>query len=425
MVKGTVTPIIALVVIAVVGIITISFQSYLPAQTKPVQPSTIPRLGNLCVGEENCKDFCLYNRGSCEEYCRSQPENELCQKLLATKTYTQPQNTLQSNVTQTSEETCTSNPKPVFTSPFTDITKIEWISQIGSNALYNPGSQARSYVAVKKGEMAPVYAPVNATLTRIHYSNKNYPTLVRPEYRLNFQVSCEVGFAYDHIITVVDKLKEQAPQIPAEGRNEGAEVSIPVHAGELLGHTSGTVQAGSWDFLFLNTAREAPHINPARWISDQSKYADCPYDYFTDDLKKQYYLLIQKPENAPETCGPLVRDIPNTIAGYWFQGSANETHGARFGIYDAEHFVEFFLTKENTPFFIINSTSSSRIFGRDNNPSRIVPEAVTIGKSACYHDSEKNSHAYLKLLSSEELALVAGEGSCPSSFPQDYEVFVR
>ena len=78
--KGISTAIIALVVIAVVGIITISFQSYLPAQTKPVQPSTIPRLGNLCAGEENCKDFCLYNRDRCEEYCRSQPENELCQK---------------------------------------------------------------------------------------------------------------------------------------------------------------------------------------------------------------------------------------------------------------------------------------------------------------------------------------------------------
>ena len=425
MAKGISTAIIAAVVIAVVGIITISFQSYLPAQTKPVQPSTIPRLGNLCVGEENCKDFCLYNRDRCEEYCRSQPENELCQKVLALQNFPQPQKIPQNKESEKPQETCISNPSPLFTAPFTDITKIEWISQIGSNALYNPGSQARSYVAVKKGEMAPVYAPVNATLTRIYYSNKNYPMLVRPEYLLNFKVSCEVSFAYDHIITVVDKLKEHAPQIPAEGRNEGAEVSIPVNAGELLGYTSGTVQAGSWDFLFLNTAREAPHINPSRWSSYHSKYADCPYDYFTDDLKKQYYSLIQKPENASETCGPLVRDIPNTIAGYWFQGSANETHGSRFGIYDAEHFVEFFLTKENTPFFIINSTSSSRIFGRDNNPSRIAPEAVTIGKSACYYDNEKNSYAYLKLLSSEELALVAGEDSCPSSFPQGYEVFVR
>ena len=80
MVKGTVTPIIALVVIAVVGIITIYFQSYLPAQIKPAQPSSIPQLGNLCTGEDNCNIFCENNFSRCNEYCRSHPENELCQK---------------------------------------------------------------------------------------------------------------------------------------------------------------------------------------------------------------------------------------------------------------------------------------------------------------------------------------------------------
>lgn len=44
------------------------------------RPMTSPsenNLGNLCSGEENCKEFCLNNKGQCEDYCKGK-ENELC-----------------------------------------------------------------------------------------------------------------------------------------------------------------------------------------------------------------------------------------------------------------------------------------------------------------------------------------------------------
>ena len=50
-------------------------------QATPQTSSSAPRLGNLCLGEEECISFCQNNRGRCEEYCKSNVENELCQQL--------------------------------------------------------------------------------------------------------------------------------------------------------------------------------------------------------------------------------------------------------------------------------------------------------------------------------------------------------
>ncbi len=368
-------------------------------------------LGSLCSGEEECIEFCLDNLGQCEIYCTGK-EDELCGIIF-------PVDNAQKAETNALGANCVSNPNPVFTHAFTDDTKISEISQIGSNAFYNPGSQARSYVSVKEGENTPVYAPTDAKITRIHYSDKNYsfisPGFIRPEYRINFEVSCEVEMAYDHILNITNKLKEYAPQVSASGRNDGIAVSIPVQAGELIGYTSGSFPGRAFDFVFVNKARLAQHINPARWTTDNSKYADCPYDYFTDDLKNKYYTIIQRPIGSSLTCGPLVRDIAGTISGYWFQGNADESRGNRFGIYESKHFVEFVLAREGEPFFFV----------RDTSPSRISPKTVTSGNSACYYDDEKNTYAYLKMLSTEELGLATGNGRCPSSFPTQYETWAR
>ncbi len=419
-----------LIVLAVAGAIFALFMIFVSLQNKTstntdtfsLFPSRSQGLGSLCASEAECTAFCHDNLKQCEKYCHGRGDL-LCQKMFPPETYTPPQDispssslqpTPQNTTPKKPEQNCVNNSSPLFTHSFIDISKISWISQYGNNAIYNPGSQARSYVAVKKGESTPVYAPVNATLIRMHYSNKNYPGLVRPEYRLNFQASCEVSFAFDHIISVVDKLKEQAPQTPAEGRNDGNEVTISVQAGELLGYTSGTIQAGSFDFVFLNTARPHQYLNPARWHTENSIYIGCPYDYFTEDLKQQYLALIGI-EKGVRSCGPRVQEIPSSVFGYWFQGNATETNGPRLALYETSHFVEWTIIKD----------SESPTAFRDSNGGRTAPDTITEGKSACYYDKERKAYLYLKMLPNDRIALVSGTGSCPSSFPQEYEVWMR
>lgn len=379
-------------------------------------PSSFPPggLGNLCSGEEECRDFCQNNRGQCESYCRGK-NNKLCRIIFSDKDRQQTGNNVNG------KENCVSNPNPVFTSAFTDNTKIRDISPIGGVALSNPGSSARSYVSMKpetaNSGMVPVYAPVDSILQRITYANRNLGTWgIRPEYRLDFQVSCEVKYVFDHLADVADKVKVLAPKIPADSTQTRDSVSLAIHAGELVGYTNRNFIEGNWDFMVLNTANEEIYINPLRWSSEHSLYGVCPYNYFIPELKEKYYSLIQKPRNAEKSsCRTVSRDVPGTLAGGWFQGNSNENDGSRLVVASNINMVDFEIVRDN----------QQRFFARDTNGGVIMPETITVGKSVCYYDNEKNNYVYLKLLSEMEMGLAMGSGACPSIFPAEYEMWVR
>lgn len=360
-------------------------------------------LGDLCSGEQECFSFCQNNRGQCEEYCKGR-EDELCQIIFPPGA--------EDNRDVQQKENCINNPKPVFTHAFTDITKLSEISRYGNNALYNPGSQARSYVVVREGESTPLYAPTNVTITRIYFSNKNYTQFdeefIRPEYRIDFTISCEVKAAYDHIISLSEKLQPFAPKVPAPGKNDGVAVSIPLQAGEIIGYTSGGFPGRAFDFFFLNYARKAEHLNPERWTTDHSLYMDCPFNYFPEELREQYLALIPEVKGVRD-CGPNFREVPNTLLGYWFKGNAAETQGNRFGISAGKHFVEWTLIQE----------TESPIAYRDHDVTRIDPETITEGKSVCYFDSDRNVFVYAKMLPEDNVAIASSTGACPSTFPED------
>lgn len=369
-------------------------------------------LGKLCSNEADCASFCQNNRGQCENYCNDNSENELCAVIFSLED--------SGEGIKIEQQDCVSNPNPVFTHTFTDIDKLSEISRYGNNAFYNPGSQARSYVVVKENESTTVYAPTKVTVVRIYFSDKNYSQFfgrefVRPEYKIDFEVSCEVKPAYDHLVGLSEKLLPYAPQASAPGKNDGVVVSIPLQAGEVIGYTSGGFPGRAFDFYFTNHAREEEHINPSRWISDHSKYMDCPYDYFTDELKQRYIALIPERKGVSD-CGPNYREVPNTLLGYWFQGNATENNGPRFSLSASKNFVEWTIILGN----------EAPIPYRDNDANRIDPETITEGKKVCYHDSDRSTYVYTKMLPNDKIALVSGIGACPTTFPEERaEVFER
>src|SRR3989344_6856212 len=173
---------IALAMIGIISFVFFVYQAMQEPSSETTQDSKIRQhipeqqsfsLGSLCSSESECQAFCLNNRGLCTSYCDKNPANKLCLTLFDPKAPSP-------SLSQDKKSNCISNPAPVFTHPFTDISKISQISQYGNNAMVNPGAQARSYVSVKEGESTPIYAPVNATLTKITYSNKFYTNLTRP-----------------------------------------------------------------------------------------------------------------------------------------------------------------------------------------------------------------------------------------------------
>lgn len=390
------------------------------AEVQEPLPSTSNNgLGTLCYGKEECISFCLKNRGRCEDYCKGNLYNELCKIVFPPESKTSGN---ERNEPNEPKPACVSDTKPIFTIPFTDLSKIYHITPIGN---IKAGSQSRSYIFVKRlGDgskmLAPLYAPTNATLFGLVYAYRGDKSKgARAEYRLDFRVSCEVTFAFDHISQISDRLRQFAPSVPAENTRRDTEINVPVIEGELLGYTDGGLAGGAWDFILFNYQKEVFHINPARWTSEHNKYADCPYDYFTEDLKKQYYSLFasaggEKSQNP--TCRSASRDVEGTLSGGWFKDSATDSEGSRLLVGSDFSTVDLVIDEGNPL-----ATGSVLSIRHQNAP--IKPEDVKVGESVCYSDG--TNHAFLKLLTEMQMGADIGPGSCPGSLSSNHDIWER
>ena len=85
---------------------------------------------------------------------------------------------------------------------------------------------------------------------------------------------------------------------------------IFIKGGEVVAITKGVPKSGWWDFGLLNknnnnqlpkriAKMKFPEAETKAQEVERFGFADCPYDYFTEDLKKAYYKKISK-----KRCGP-------------------------------------------------------------------------------------------------------------------------
>ena len=321
-------------------------------------------------------------------------------------------------VNEQSPANCQPNDRPVFTASFTDIDKLARISPIGGIMV---GSQSRSYVGMKKdgndfSTLSPVYAPVDSKLVGIVYAWRGDKAAGVAEYRLDFQVSCEVTYSFDHIPQLSDKLSKLAPEKPADNTYDNPITPVPVEAGEQVGFTRRGL-----DFFLFNRAKKVEYINPKRWTLDHSTVADCPYDYFTDELKQKYYSLFTSAGGfVPDvkTCRSASRDVAGTLAGAWFQGDATDRQGAHLYIADDFNTVDMVRMPQNR-----NYDGSPTDQLRDVNPSK-NPDQVKVGESVCYSDNTR--FAYFQVIDINKMKVFIASGTCPSVEPNSgYEIWER
>lgn len=322
------------------------------------------------------------------------------------------------------EGNCQSGPVPKFKAEFTDLEKINAINPIGG---VGGGSPGRSYIGVKKGVETTLYSPTDMVLENIIYAKRpkdpmhSLSDTGKGEYGLYFRLNCDSTLLFDHIDKVSDKILKVSPKEPSESsRVENPPVNLEIKKGELLGYTDGTPQARTFDFLIIDRSKPTTHINPKRWEWEQAVYAQCPYDYFTDELKEKYYKKIGEsaeisgtPTFTPaENCGTLSHDKLGTISGGWFKGESTDTKGEFLNIATATKPIKR----------VDIAVKKDGLFGADSvmhdYSPKVFPEDVKVAQEVCYYDSNQNWWLYVKLVSEKELSFARGTGSCPASFPQ-------
>ncbi len=319
---------------------------------------------------------------------------------------------------------CRSDPAPLFTHPFTDLSMITFISPIGT---VTHSVVPHSYVWIGSGPSGgvpevPVYAPVDSRLTSAAYYSQlmldqSGEWVDIAQYALSFEVSCEVSYRFAHIDRVAEVLAAAMPAEPADS-SRGVEVRPPVQlrVGELIGYTAGTIGAHNWDFGVYNRAAPNQFANQARYETTgdlgTALYANCPYDYFTPDLRDQMYALL--PEGG---CGSASRDVPGSLAGTWFAKLTSEDFRAGPSLavglshVPGGHFV-----------VVVSEGAGIRVY--PGEPTFVEPALVT--EEHCYQGSSTpTQYAFFRLLSDLELAVAFGEGTCPLEFPQAYKAYYR
>ena len=331
-----------------------------------------------------------------------------------------------------SDAGCVSNPNPVFTSHITELDNISFIIPTivsSGNWLKN-----RSYLIVAEvngsAPELPVYAPVDATLTSItNYLGKMTDrTTGQPfdlaQFDIRFQVSCEVGFMFDHVGRLVEPLASLAnPEPAADTRDAAVYTALDVKAGQLLGYASGTVPAHTWDFIVTNSTVTNSFANQARYETQGELvtllHNDCPYRYFPEGIGNEYLAFFGGWNGGVVGAGdcPGSPDLAGTISGAWFKTPFDPSAGSFF-------VPDWGVVVVMTPDGAVDANSgSATVRTHTDGPTSVDPKTVTT--SHCYEDAYASRYAFLELVSEDVLAAAFGDGTCPASLPASHTLYYR
>lgn len=298
-----------------------------------------------------------------------------------------------------------SNPNVNFTHAFTDLGAIAHIEPLGEIQIGHNFS-AHTYVFIKpEVTEVPVYAPVDMDLVNVTFDGT--------DYQLMFRASCEVVLRYGHITNPVSEIRN-AVTSQGIGLFDSRTPSLrSIAAGALIGTTSGTIQAKSFDFGVYHAERELTFLNNDRFHPVETfKYASCPYDYYTSDLKNQMFGLFgPKPLAQPLNCrGP--RGKLGTIAGPWFDTEevfSMPYHG------QTEFSPLLIATALDGTVKIVRGTESEVHRISSGNATYADPEMVST--EHCYELSA-GGYFYFQLQVDGTLRVVREtSGVCPAEFP--------
>ncbi|HJM89683.1 MAG TPA: hypothetical protein QF624_08660 [Dehalococcoidia bacterium] len=246
----------------------------------------------------------------------------------------------------TTDGGCVSNPQPVLTQHYTDLTQIDFINPTivtSGNWLKNRQYHKIVTDSANDAPEVPLYAPVDSVAIGItHYLAQmvafDGTASELPQLEVRFEVSCEVSYWFDHVSRLVEPFASLASPEPArDTRGAMVPIRLEVKAGDLIGYTSGTAPARVWDFVIVNSTVTVQFANQARYVGTGDLqtilHSVCPVDYLAPELRAAYTALYGAWDGRlPGIACDTQSDVVGTIAGGWFLTPFTDTTG--FGIAD-------------------------------------------------------------------------------------------
>lgn len=193
----------------------------------------------------------------------------------------------------TSPGVCADTSPPVLVADITEFGKIRKITAPGSPS--HEGPKGHSFIWTEK-ERVPVYAPLDAVFDSGSYSKDNAESPAQYLLFFTTKENCNFQFKFDHIDEPIAAISAELPRMSAvsDSRTSPAGHRIEFKAGDLVGYTKGTAQAGNWDFGLYNI-KEKGVLAVEHNSYGMHGYAVCWVDYYAGEKQAAYRALLEGP----------------------------------------------------------------------------------------------------------------------------------
>jgi hypothetical protein len=315
-----------------------------------------------------------------------------------------------------------------FTTTPVDLSEVREITPLGN--LGPPGHTFptdHTYLHIGEhgsGKAFDLFAPADVHITSVSWGKGNTDDPI--DYTIYFALCKDVIGYYNHVKTTSEELNKITDKIECEKYSVQAEDSCTkillekVEEGTLLG-TVGWKQ-GNFDFGLIDLRKELNFINPERHPT-RTRYIQCAYDYYREDLQKQFFDLIKREDE--QQCGVTMQDVAGTLKGAWFHESADEEYVVEWDVYLA--FVndnEFPDVQVVSIAGIFTDPSKFKFFPKDSGTvNREFSQVTTDGKIYCYQaeqvgksfETKPTGKILVQLIDDESLKIEHQTGSCSGS----------
>jgi hypothetical protein len=280
-----------------------------------------------------------------------------------------------------------------------------------------------------------LYAPADVHITMISWG-KGF-TQDPIDYTIYFALCKDVIGYYNHVKALSENIEAITDKIDCEDFGTQAENSCTkilleeVSEGTLLGEVG--YKQGNFDFGLMDLRKELDFVSPERHPT-RTKYIQCPYEYYREDLQKQFFDLINR--EGTQKCGLTMQDVPGTLKGAWFHENAEEEYGVDWDLYLAfvndNDFPEvqivsiagIFTEPSKFKFEPKNSGYVNREFSQVKSDGKIYCyEGSNIGKS---FENVPSGKIIVQMISDSRLNIEHRTGICTGSESfKDFEIYNR